>query len=175
VGHSDLLEPIPTAFANNLLRLELPDTTARGGWEFDDTQIVIAMDHLQIWMPVHFRYSAGVYTAGCHRADDDKHRITVTQDRAGLPFPPESPFWIEGDADIMCANEIIWHELAHAAQAEAFTRQTQKPMSRFYRDAYQPARGPQGAAYWDNHFEQQARKIQKMMSPRITLVTTVER
>lgn len=133
--------PFPTR------HLKLPEKNARAGWIPARALILSAMDWLQIELPVLICYSGGKgYTYGTHHISkhngQNYHRITLYQDQ-----PTDK------------ANESLWHELAHAMQAEKWANATGQCIDRFYRDSYRHNRGEWGASYWNNYYEIEARKI----------------
>lgn len=118
----------------------VPGTVARAGWEIDIKALADARREHGIVLPILVRYTDGRYTYGCHRANAKGHRISLSQDK-----PADS------------ANETLWHELCHAIQSEAWARESELPIGRFYREGYKPMRGPHGASYMENMYEVEAR------------------
>lgn len=128
-------------------RLECTGDKARAGWYLDQDAILAAMDRLDIKKLVKIRFTAARQRVGTHYAWIDHHRIMISQDDS-----------------VNEASNTLWHELTHAMQAEAFTTITGRPMNKFYREAYQLAKGSWGASYKDNKFEIQAREIADLNS-----------
>lgn len=137
------------------LRFLLPAEPARGGWVIDPTAMEVALDELSIERFVNVRYTDGRRIVGRHgpryyrypdfggpRPGIFYHRIKLSQD---------APF------ERACLT--IWHELAHARQAENFVRRTGYLMTMFYNVAYKEGRGPWGASYRENIYEEEARMI----------------
>lgn len=135
---------------HKLLKISIPNSTARAGWEFDTDAIANAMDELQISRPVEIRFTAGRHTKGTHNNSHTKHRITISQDQ-----PIEE------------ANVTMWHELTHASQAESFARATGKPMSAFYSQLYRHVKGEHGKSYENNKMEIHARRVAEKYALRM--------
>lgn len=139
-----------------LMKITLPPTNlARGGWEFDPDAIGHACELLQIEYPVSFRFTNGQRRIGTHHSRGDSepyHSITISQD---LPIEK--------------ANKVVWHELAHASQSEAWVRATGRPHNRFFREFYMKLMGPHGQSYEGNKMEKHAQYIEKTHAERMLL------
>lgn len=139
-----------------LLNITIPDYPARAGWTFNTPAITQALKELKIERPVRFKFSAGRQTIGTHRiiagGKIGSHLIVVSQ-----------------DLSIKRANETIWHELAHASQAESYTRATGEPMISFYRHLYKLVKGEHGSSYENNKLEQHARMVSDKYKERMLL------
>jgi hypothetical protein len=61
---------------------------------------------------------------------------------------------VKRDLGLVDANTTLWHELAHAMQAE----HTGDPLS-FYTDVYKPFGAMGSRGYWTNPFEEEANAI----------------
>lgn len=133
-----MLEPLDDIEIEATLRIDLPPKPARAGWTVNRTELVKALDYLEIRYPVRIRYIKGKYRYGSHyaRTDPDHHRITLHQDHA-----------------IDVANLTLWHELVHARQSERFVIRTGKPHDRFYWDEYKEVDGQWGETYKGNLYE----------------------
>jgi hypothetical protein len=121
-----------------LLRLDGTLEQAQEGWVFDYNKIDIALNFLGIAHKVKLGFKAGVYKFGHHDSFNDMHEIKVST-----------------YLDIDDANETLWHELAHASQAERLYREKGIPIWKFnkvYNDAM-------GRKYTTNPFEVEARKV----------------
>ena len=124
------------------VRIELPESPARNGWRINPGLLLEALDYLQIRRLVSIRYSAGYYRVGTHYARKAGfHRIVISQDRG-----------------IDESEDTLWHELAHACQAEAWELSGGK-FHRFYREAYVYGKGEWGASYKNNRYEIKARNL----------------
>lgn len=139
-------EPLDDKELRDHLRLQLPPTDARAGWQFDEVAFLKAIDLLGIKLPVRVRFMTGRYRLGTHYARVDHHRITIHQ--AG---------------SVTVSNNTIWHELAHAMQSERWAEKAgQANPSGFYRrktGPYVRAAGRYGASYKENRYEIEARQI----------------
>lgn len=122
-------------------QLECTGEVARAGWVLDQDEILAAMEKLGIECKVRIRFMTGRYTRGTHRNGLDKHYITLDQNR-----------------NVFDTNLTLWHELAHAMQAERFAKETGKPMTMFHQ-AYKYAKGEYGNGYHGNLYEVEANKI----------------
>jgi hypothetical protein len=137
-------KPLTEDEFNELQRVVLPPTRARAGWRIDLQAIKTAIDILEIKYPVRIRYIRGKYRRGTHYARKEYHTITLSQDRP-----------------MKQANDTLWHELAHAQQAERFEERTGRPMRHFYREEYLESQGPWGASYQENFYEIDANEVAK--------------
>lgn len=132
-----------------LLEISVPPSNSRAGWTFDIDAIDKARNKLGIKLPIKFRFNVyserknGMIYRGTHYAKEGHHSIILDQ-LIGIEL----------------ANEVLWHELAHAHQAELFTELTGKSQTLFYPMAYSP-NGRSGSRYRDNPFEVDARRIAK--------------
>ena len=85
--------------------VKLPPNMAAGGWDIDTERLQQFMEHFGIVNPIHFRWTKGYYTTGCHRltvsGKERKHGITMNQWR-----------------DIEDSRITILHELCHAIQKD---------------------------------------------------------
>lgn len=133
--------------ARDLLNAHREATPVRVGWrtnlppawDFDLDAIAQAARELALRLPVvvgcaeYRRRTSG--TAGCERDEHGRwyHRIAVRRATTAL-----------------AASEIIWHELAHAAQAEQVGPE-------HFDVAYSRAGGRKGAGYRTNPYEIEAR------------------
>jgi hypothetical protein len=141
---SPLFEILNSEEVRNYLRLSIPPTPARAGWEFDTDEIIRAMDYLDVRFPVHIRFITGIYRRGTHyaRSLPNRHGITIHQ-----------------EGNITDSNNTLWHELTHAMQSEHWMRSTGRPHNKFYRESYKPSDGRWGAKYKENTYEIQARQM----------------
>ena len=127
------------------IRFELPAHRATAGWRIYPALFTDALDYLEIRRLVAVRYSGAWQRVGTHYAKrKGYHQIVISQ--------------LE---DIEQANNTLWHELAHALQAEQFEEMTGRPFHRFYREAYKDpdVQGEWGATYRNNAYEIHARGI----------------
>ncbi len=134
-------------------RFVMPPEKARAGWRFDHKACLEAMDLLELELPVRMRYIRGRRRLGTHYAQNDHHKITLSQDRR-----------------IEVANETLWHELMHAKQSEDWCRRTGKKPTEFYREAYMPAKGEWGQSYEGNAYEIECNKFAEKMKGVMLLV-----
>jgi hypothetical protein len=138
-------EPLEGVELHNHLRLTLPPTSARLGWDLDETAILAALDYLGIEKPVRIRFMTTKRgaTLGTHRSDVDRHRVTIAQNLKKA-----------GDASL-----TLWHELVHCMQAERFATKTGKPMTKFHDEEYKLLDGEWGRTYQGNELEKEANRI----------------
>lgn len=128
-----------------IIKYKVPPAPARAGYIVDVIALANACRQLHVDWPILFRWSTAQYKRGHHRggivANQHYHQILLEQNR-----PIDS------------ANRTLWHELAHAAQAEAFVRagHTLKDFDNTY-NAY----GRTGQAYKTNPFEVDANQVAK--------------
>lgn len=121
-------------------------------WEFDLDAIERAGRELGLRLPVGL---AVVEAGGYWQTTDGAHRVK-TADRGEHAHG----ITVRRSVDAERASRILWHELTHAAQAEAHPTGPH----RFYREAYavhSRARvGAYGGAYRANPFEVEAREAE---------------
>jgi len=132
---------------NALLSIVLPPTAARAGWEFDVTELLEAKQVLRIHKPIHFRWTSP-------RRRNGTHYVAITPG-----FQLVHKITLNQNGHITDANATLWHEIAHAYQAERWAESTGRSIRHFYQEAYKPARGAHGASYQDNAYEIHARKM----------------
>lgn len=124
-------------------RLICTGDTARSGWVIDQDAVIEAMDLLNIQLPVRIRFTTVkrfVFT-GTHRETPKQHVITLAQ-----------------NVNAEHQSATLWHELAHAMQAERYARETGLPITRFYAE-YKRGRGEWGMTYLGNKYEIEADRI----------------
>jgi hypothetical protein len=136
---------------SKLLRVGVPpNTTAKAGWQIDSLALANACEQLGIIHPVRVRFQSGIFRWGTHysRCTNGEywHRICINQRLTSLDN----------------ANQTMWHELTHAAQAEEFSRETGKPITKWH-EWYDHwlAKGEWGNTYRGNKFEIAANKAAK--------------
>lgn len=122
------------------MRFELPRLPARAGWRINPGLFSDALNFLELRRFVAVRYSGAWQRVGTHYAK--------TKGYHGIVISQEIPL-----AD---ANDTLWHELAHALQAESFEDRG-GTFHRFYRECYVTGTGEWGATYRNNAFEIHAR------------------
>jgi hypothetical protein len=146
-----------------LAKISVPPKPARVGWHFDQTAILRACRLLEINKPIYIRFSSGRRTRGTHRHSHPNH----AQDRVFGHNITVSQL-----LDAETANQVLWHELAHAMQAEAWERSTDRPAHFFYAEEYShpEAQGPWGFKYHENIYEVHARKVSEKMAPMLNLI-----
>lgn len=139
---------------NSLARLDLPAVPARLGWKLDKMAITSALDELNIELPVIIRFRdykrhnhAGWLQYGVHRITKEYKVHSIQLNDTGL--------------SATLASATLWHELAHAHQAEYTAKDSAGNLQPwdFYREFYLKNKGPHGATYKGNYFELEAERI----------------
>jgi hypothetical protein len=111
---------------------------ARAGWSINAMELAKAREFLELTGNIKIRFTSGRATTGTHRvvAETDGswfHVITLSQ-----LWPKEQ------------ANEDLWHELAHAWQAEKWAIVKERHPKEYYRLAYKKG-GPYETNRWEVH------------------------
>lgn len=131
-----------------LIEFDFPEPTARAGWEFDPEACLDAKIKLGIQFRIKFKFMTGKRRRGTHYVrhnditNETYHQIMIDQNR-------------EAEA----ASETLWHEMAHAMQAEMWSKATGNDPWKFYRLGYKKADGEWGHSYYQNKYEIHARKV----------------
>ncbi len=144
-------------------------------WKIDETGLEKAKDLLNISLPVRFRILDG--TNSYAKMTGKYHGIgywgVTSEERLAEPAHHIS---LDGKMTIRSANDIAWHELTHAAQAEDYLpdeaidgvepyRIANKGMrmafGRESRSLRPSGSGFGGKSYYDVSFEQEARHFMK--------------
>jgi len=143
--HQSFYEPLDDNELRDHLRLSLPPTNSRLGWQLDEQQILGAIDILGIELPVRIRFMTTKHgdSLGTHYSRKDWHRVTIAQN---IIKPGR-------------ASEVLWHELVHCMQAERFAKRTGKSINQFHKEEYKMLDGDWGSSYQDNLLEIEANKI----------------
>lgn len=115
---------------------------ARGGWYFDQDQILEALVELDIKIPVRLKFMTGIYRYGTHYNRKEYHLVTINQ-----TLGPAS------------ANATIWHELAHCMQAERWAERTGRDIKGWHWEDYKAVDGEHGQRYMGNKYEIEARQL----------------
>lgn len=127
------------------------------GWRINPSLLdYVISEVFSLRLLVVVRYSSGYWVHGSHRCISKPyphHRITLSQIR-----------------DANYSNETLHHELAHCRQAELWAKEYNRPLNKFYREAYKIARGPWGSSYRENAFEKDARKWAASMNVQFQLI-----
>ncbi len=140
----DLFTDLPEGFE----QISIPDKPAKGAWSIDIEQVAKATQLLGIELPIKIRYQGkGIFTAGTHYIRPYMHFVALLQT---LPLDK--------------ANKTLWHELAHAMQAERWSRETGRDICSHYREEYKVASGSWGFSYGGNRLEIEANGIAKAQS-----------
>lgn len=120
---------------------------ARGGWYFDQEAILEALDELNIKLYMQLKFMTGKYRYGTHRVKKGTthprfHHITVDQNHS----PQE-------------ASNTLWHELAHAMQAERWAERTGRDIYLQHWEDYKAVDGEWGNRYNGNKYEIEANQL----------------
>ena len=134
-------------------RLICTGDTSRAGWVLDQDAVIEAMDTLGITYPVKIRFMTGKYRFGTHYENAESHRITIHQ---GLSAEE--------------ASHTLWHELAHAMQAERYMKERNAPNLKGFYTEYKRGRGEWGETYRGNIYEIEAERIADANSDRTLVV-----
>jgi hypothetical protein len=133
-----------TILIRTSLRFELPSNPAKNGWAISPRAFSTALDDLVLRRFVHVRYSAGRECVGSHRVTlPGEHLITLSQRET-----------------VEEASKTLWHELAHALQAENYELRGGR-FHKFYTEEYKFAKGGRGASYRNNAYEIKARFMEE--------------
>lgn len=124
----------------------------------DPEKFAYAKSRLGIQFPVEVRYHGkGYRTQGTHRT-----RYCYAPSILGEKIGYEGNYHLiilSRNQSPQSQNVTLWHELAHAMQAERFHR-AGGLFTSFYRLYYKPSDGERGASYRENKCEIQAREIE---------------
>lgn len=127
----------------NFDRLYCTGEQARAGWYLDQDAILEAIDKLGIKLHVQIKFMTAKRRGGTHRVTRKRtHHITVDQTTL---------------ADF--ASSTLWHELAHAMQAERWANETGKDIYYQYWEDYKQVDGEWGNRYKGNTYEIEADRI----------------
>ena len=120
-------------------------------FKFDKEALTEVKAELNIKLPVKIRtrlYSGRYY--GFHKLVDNVHYIDL---------------FVSNNTSLRGANFVLWHELAHASQAE---RELARGAENFHK-TYKSKDGEGGAAYLNNAYELEANQIAEANKERYLL------
>lgn len=109
-------------------------------WWFDEAAVQEACDLLGVACPVVVKFTRGAHTRGSHRWYDTYHTVNL------------SSLW-----GWERASRVLWHELRHAAQCEAWQLSHDRG-TMLWDTAYRLETRHRG--YWDNRWEVEAREAE---------------
>lgn len=133
-----MTQELPLFYCIRLLRLEGPNHAAQAGWSLDFDKIDKALDFLNIESYVRIQFINTNWIGGSHNDQNNIHTIKISQLQ-----------------DIDIANEVLWHELIHAKQAEDYSREFYTDLSEFSK-LYHAATDAAGRSYRRNVYELEA-------------------
>lgn len=154
---------LPPDLIKDLLFLQLPNTPSRTGWVIDRDITKQAISILDIVLPVKIAYqkykvrTTGSLQRGVHRVRNGVHDIRIADT---VEFRNRA----DEDTTLQVMNRVLWHELAHAMQAERNARNSHPSLplpkaASYFIAEYRRAKGEHGKSYEANYYEVEANQI----------------